>query len=65
MIRPKPFKFVCQKCKYSKIYQPKRDALVISDVFCICPKCKIQMDIQELNEFDKVLSSFKSFFKIC
>ena len=39
MIQPPPSKFVCPKCGYSKIHQLQSDALNLTDLVQICPKC--------------------------
>ena len=54
MIKPKPFKFVCPKCAYSKVVKPQSDVLNIMDMMNICPKCKAIMERKELNLFDKL-----------
>jgi Zn finger protein HypA/HybF involved in hydrogenase expression len=55
MIKPKPYKLVCQSCGYKKIIKPKSDALNPSDMISLCPKCKGIMRRIELSEIDKVL----------
>jgi len=59
MIQPKPFKFVCPKCGYSKVIAPKSDVLHPSNLISTCPKCKNNMEKQEANVLDKILSIFK------
>ena len=48
MIAPKPFKFKCPQCGYSKIVRPKSDVLNPTDWNSICPKCKATMNKVEL-----------------
>lgn len=59
MVQPKPFKFVCSKCGYSKVVKPKSDVLSPIDMSNICPKCQNKMKQTELNAFDQLLSIFK------
>lgn len=59
MIQPKPFKFVCPKCGYSKIVKPKSDVLNPMDMMNICPKCNEKMRRRELNVLDNILSIFR------
>ncbi len=59
MIQPKPFKWVCSKCGYSKVVKPKSDALNPVDMMSTCPKCKTKMERKELNVFDNITSIFK------
>jgi Zn finger protein HypA/HybF involved in hydrogenase expression len=54
MIQPKPFKFLCKQCGYSKVIKPKSDALSPMDMINICPKCKSTMKRKELNIVDKL-----------
>ncbi len=54
MIQPKPFKFVCPKCGYSKIVKPKSDVLNPMDMINTCPKCEASMERKELNILDKL-----------
>lgn len=57
MIQPKPYKYVCPKCKFSKIVQPKSDVVNIIEESPFCPKCNTIMDIKELNNFEKVFGN--------
>ncbi|NWF65916.1 MAG: hypothetical protein HXX81_00425 [Campylobacterales bacterium] len=59
MLPSKPFKFICQKCGFSKIVIPKSDVLNIMDMITICPKCGNEVVQKELNIFDYVKSIFK------
>ena len=56
MIKPRPFKFVCPKCGYSKTVSPKSDVLSPSDFNDACPKCKTKMDKKELSAMDKLIN---------
>lgn len=58
-VAPKPYKFVCPKCRCQKIVKPKSDVLSIEDFDSICPKCQTRMDRKELNRFDMIISVFK------
>ena len=58
MIAPKPFKYKCPQCGYSKVVKPKSDVLNPMDYLNSCPKCKSQMDRVELNILDKVVLKF-------
>jgi Zn finger protein HypA/HybF involved in hydrogenase expression len=55
MIQPKPFKYKCPKCGYTKVVKPKSDALNPIDILMTCPKCKSDMDKVDLSFFDKLL----------
>ncbi len=59
MIQPKPFKFLCPKCSYTKIVKPKSDVLNPMDMMSICPKCDAKMERKELTSLDNLLSIFK------
>lgn len=59
MIAPKPFKYVCPTCNYSKIVKPKSDVLNPLEYNNICPKCKKQMKKEELNSIDSLVGIFK------
>jgi len=59
MIQLQPYKFVCPKCRYSKVVKPKSDALNPMDMIDTCPKCKAKMEKKELNTFDNITSIFK------
>jgi len=59
MIQPKPFKYVCQKCGYSKVVKPKSDVLNPIEMMSICPKCEAKMEQKELTLLDNLLSMFK------
>jgi Zn finger protein HypA/HybF involved in hydrogenase expression len=52
---PKPFKYKCQKCGYTKVVAPKSDVLTPMDVQNICPKCKTTMIVVKLNVFEKLI----------
>jgi len=54
MIQPKPFKFVCLKCGYSRVVKPKSDVLNPIDMINICPKCGAKMERKALNIIDKL-----------
>jgi len=54
MIAPKPFKFKCKQCGYSKIVKPKSDVLNPLDFISTCPKCNNQMERKELNVIEKI-----------
>lgn len=53
MIPPKPFKYKCPKCGYSKIVKPKSDVLNPIELNSRCPKCKSMMDRVELNSIEE------------
>ena len=55
MIPPKPFKYKCNECGYSKLVKPKSDAIDPRDFIKTCPKCKNEMDKVALNALDKIL----------
>ena len=38
-IKPRPFTFVCEDCKWKKTIAPRSDALMPGDWFASCPKC--------------------------
>ena len=44
MVAPKPFKWVCPKCGYSKIVTPKSDVISPMELMSHCPKCDTQME---------------------
>ena len=56
MIKPRPFKFVCPKCKYGKTVSPESDVLSPLDFNDACPKCKTKMDKKELSAMDKLIN---------
>jgi len=55
MIKPKPFKFVCPKCAYSKTVRPKSDVLTPMDFMSSCPKCGEKMERKELDLIAKLI----------
>lgn len=57
-IPPKPFKYVCSKCGFSKIVKPKSDVLNPIEMMNDCPKCKNKMHKKELGAFDNIKSIF-------
>lgn len=59
MIQPKPFKFKCYNCGYSKIIKPKSDVVNPIEMLNICPKCETKMKKKDLNAFDNIISIFK------
>ncbi len=59
MIQPKPFKYICPKCGYSKVVKPKSDVLNPMDMMSICPKCEAKMEKNVLTSLDNLLSMFK------
>jgi hypothetical protein len=58
-ITPKPFKFVCCKCSFSKLVLPKSDVLNFSDIDDTCPKCKNKMTHKGLSLFDYIATIFR------
>ena len=56
MIAPRPFKYKCPKCGYSKIIKPKSDVFPAKGMSSICPKCKAQMDRIELNVLEEAIA---------
>jgi Zn finger protein HypA/HybF involved in hydrogenase expression len=61
-IAPKPFKFVCPKCSYSKTVKPKSDILNPMDFISTCPKCNSKMERKELNIIDDIADLLKGKF---
>lgn len=62
MIKPNPYKLICSKCGYSKVVSPKSDVLSPIDLIAmnsICPKCKGQMEKNNLNIIDEILTLLK------
>lgn len=59
MIQPKPFKYICPQCGYSKVVKPKSDVLNPIEMMSICPKCEAKMERKELTLLDNLLSMFK------
>lgn len=59
MIPPKPFKYVCPKCGYSKIVKPKSDVLNDEELLPFCPKCETVMERKALSTFDNIINIFK------
>ena len=54
MIQPKPYKYICPKCKFSKIVQPKSDVENIIEESPFCLKCKSLMDRKKLSFVDEM-----------
>jgi Zn finger protein HypA/HybF involved in hydrogenase expression len=54
MIQPKPFKYKCPKCGYSKIVKPKSDVINPIEWNNICPKCQTPMERKKLNIIEKI-----------
>lgn len=58
MVAPRPFKYVCPKCGYSRVVIIESDCLTIEDALNMnstCPKCKTEMEEKELGFFDNFL----------
>ena len=55
-IAPKPFKYKCPKCNYTKVVVPKSDVLNAMDFDSTCPKCGATMEVESLNIVEKLLS---------
>ena len=56
MVAPKPFKYVCPKCGYTRVVKIESDNLSVKDYLMMnstCPKCQTEMEKKELNFFDK------------
>lgn len=53
-VAPKPFKYKCPKCGYSKIIKPKSDVINPIEWNNICLKCQAQMKRKELNLIEKI-----------
>ena len=56
MIQPKPYKLKCKECGYSKTVRPNSDVLNPMDMLSICPKCKVQMEREELSGISKLFA---------
>lgn len=54
MIAPQPFKYKCTECGYSKVVKPKSDVINPLDINNICPKCKAEMNRENLNIIDRI-----------
>lgn len=56
MIQPQPFKYICPKCGYTRMFNPKSDVLggADSNMVSTCPKCGTEMDKTELSIKDKL-----------
>ena len=59
MIQPQAFKFVCPKCNFSKVVQPRSDVITPLEMASICPKCDVLMEKKKLDSFDSIRSIFK------
>ena len=62
-VTPRPFKYKCPKCGYSKIVRPKSDVINPIEWDNTCPKCQAAMESKELNIIEQVFL-FHLFFKI-
>ena len=58
MIKPKPFKWVCKKCGYSKSVTPESDVLDFRDFINTCPKCGNKMEREDVNILDSIKGIF-------
>ncbi len=54
-MQPKPFKFVCPKCGYSKTVRPKSDTLNPMDLVSVCPKCDMPIEKTSLSATENLL----------
>lgn len=59
MVAPKPFKWVCPQCGYSKMVTPQSDVRDPRDFMNRCPKCGAEM---EKNRDIGVLDVLKGIF---
>ena len=57
MIKPKPFKLICPKCKYTKIIRPQSDSFNIMDAVDICPRCAVPMKYSTTKRIPNVFTS--------
>ena len=64
MVQPKPFKYKCPLCGYSKVVRPKSDVLNPADFINICPKCKTEMKKVELSLLDKIFNRWERQWKL-
>lgn len=62
LVSPKPFKFVCPNCDYSKTLKPKSDVLNSLDFLLTCLKCNSKMEIKEINIIDDIIDLLKGKF---
>lgn len=66
MIRPKPFKKVCEQCGWSKVYHPKSDVVDASwGLESKCPKCGSDK-LSKTNDIagvQSIISSIKDMFR--
>ncbi len=55
-IKPKPMKFTCPACGWSKVVSPSSDALMLGfDYFEQCPECgKDNLEITPISELEVV-----------
>ncbi|MCD8212995.1 MAG: hypothetical protein LUC34_02905 [Campylobacter sp.] len=67
MIRPKPYKVVCENCSFSKVIWHKSDCINLADVPIVCPKCNGALKRADVSEFEVQISGaidkIKSIFK--
>lgn len=65
MIQPKPFKKVCDKCGWSKVYHPKSDTFDPTwGLETKCPKCgKDLRQTSDIGGLDTIASSLKNMFR--
>ena len=59
MIAPAPYKLKCPKCGYTKVVALKSDVLNFAEMNNICPRCNTEMEVIELNLFDRLLLNLK------
>lgn len=58
-IKPEPYKLVCTKCGFSKIFAPKSDVLSPKDLLAmnqICAKCGEKMLRKSVNKLDSLFN---------
>ena len=58
MVAPKPFKWVCKKCGYSKTVTPRSDVIDPRDFMNRCPKCGDEMEKEDANILDSIKGLF-------
>lgn len=58
-VKPEPYKLVCPKCGFSKVFAPRSDVLDPKDLLAmnqICAKCGEKMLRKSVNKLDSLFN---------
>ncbi|MCT7464693.1 hypothetical protein N5S72_09555 [Aliarcobacter cryaerophilus] len=66
-VKPIPYKLLCPKCGFNKIFAPKSDALSpkdLMDMHPICSKCEEKMEQRSFDKHDSQINGLFGMYKL-